>query len=84
MVFLGHLISFVKIDYILNWLIPLCFGLLIAAIICITIAISVVGALLQEDVWELLYQWSLYEARTTDRNYLRLFNEFNIFLFFFS
>jgi hypothetical protein len=66
MIFLSHLISFIKIDYILNWLIPVCFGLLSLAIVCIIVAISVMGALLTEDILELRYQWSLYQTTLTN------------------
>ena len=59
MVFLSHLISFVKTDYVLRWLIPTCFVLLIFSMICIIIALIVAGASLHEDVDELLYSSTL-------------------------
>ena len=71
MIFFSHLISFIEIDYILNWLIPICFGLLTLSIICITVTVSVMGALMTEDILELRYHWSLYESTVTDG---RIFN----------
>jgi hypothetical protein len=58
--------SFIKIDYILDWLIPVCFVLLTLAIVCITIAVSAMGALMTEDILELRYQWSLNESTLTN------------------
>jgi hypothetical protein len=66
MVFFSHLISFVKIDYILNWLIPVCFVLLLLSMICLIVAISVMGVLSTEDIMELNYQWSLFKSTLTD------------------
>jgi hypothetical protein len=59
MIFLSHLISFVKIDYVLRWLIPCCFGLLIFAIICIIVTLGVAGSNLRQELNELLYSSTL-------------------------
>jgi hypothetical protein len=69
MIFFSHLISFAKIDYILDWLIPVCFVFLTLAIVCITVAVSVMGALMTEDTLELRYQWSLYASTLNGRIY---------------
>ncbi len=62
MVILSHVISFVKIDYILRWLIPLCFALLSFAILCIIIVLSVAGSNISEGANELFYSVSLLRA----------------------
>ena len=59
MMFLSHLVTFAKTDYVLRWLIPLCFALLLFTIACIIVGISVFSAKLREDVQELRYSWSL-------------------------
>ncbi|CAF5023587.1 unnamed protein product [Rotaria sp. Silwood1] len=58
LVFLTHLVTFVKIDYVLRWLIPVSFALLIFSITCIVIGISVSGGKLNEDVYHLRSRWS--------------------------
>jgi len=62
MIFLSHLISFVKVDYILRWLIPLCFSLLSVAVLFMVITLSVIGGKRNEDIKELIYSTSLFKA----------------------
>ncbi|CAF4722066.1 unnamed protein product, partial [Rotaria sp. Silwood2] len=61
LMFLTHLVAFVNIDYVLRWLIPLSFGLLIFSIICIVIAIGIAGGKLDEDAYHLRFRWSSIE-----------------------
>ncbi len=56
---LGIMISFVKIDYVLRWLIPCCFGLLIFAVICILVTLGVAGSNSRQELNELLYSSTL-------------------------
>jgi hypothetical protein len=80
MVILSHVISFVKIDYILRWLIPLCFALLSFSILCIIIVLSVAGSDISEGANELFYSVSL--LRATLKNGTFLFFKYLIFYYF--
>lgn len=62
MLFLSHFISFVKIDYVLRWLIPVCFGLLTFSILFIILTLAITGSKLHEDVDELIYRKSLISS----------------------
>ncbi|CAF0984106.1 unnamed protein product [Rotaria sordida] len=53
LVLLTHLVSFVTTDYMLKWLIPFSFSLLIFSIVCIFITLIFVGSTLKQDVYEL-------------------------------
>ncbi|CAF1467777.1 unnamed protein product [Rotaria sordida] len=66
LMFLSHLVAFVKIDYILRWLIPLCFVLLLFSILCIVVAISAAGGKLDEDLYHLRSRWAAVEEFSTD------------------
>ncbi len=81
MVFLSHLISFVKIDYILRWLIPLCFSLLAVAVLFMVLTLSILGGRKNEDIAELIYSVSLFKA--TFNNGQRFFFIYEIFNFYF-
>ena len=72
MLFLSHLVSFVKIDYVLRWLIPLSFALLLLIMLFILVALSVVGSRIDEDVSELRYSWSLRMSTLQDGNFFIL------------
>lgn len=61
LMFLTHFVSFVKIDYVLKWLLPLCLALLVFSIIFIIITLSVAGGTLQEDILELRYFSTLFD-----------------------
>ncbi|CAF3302702.1 unnamed protein product [Rotaria socialis] len=61
LLFLTHFVALVNIDYVLRWLIPLCFGLMIFSIIFMIATLSIAGASLGEDLEELRYQWSLFK-----------------------
>lgn len=67
MVFLSHLVTFVKQDRILDWLIPLCFFLLSFAVISIFITLIIAGTDLEKDVRELRYSWTLIEQTLQNR-----------------
>jgi hypothetical protein len=70
MVFLSHIISFVKIDYILKWLIPLCFSLLAVAVLFLVIILSIMGGKKNEDIEELIYSESLFKAAIKNGQFL--------------
>jgi len=70
MVFLSHIISFVKIDYILKWLIPLCFTLLAVAVLFLVIILSIMGGKKNEDIEELIYSESLFKAAIKNGQFL--------------
>ncbi|CAF0960378.1 unnamed protein product [Adineta ricciae] len=55
LVFLSHLVAFVKKDYIVQWLIPTCYGLLFVAVIFILITLISAGSGLDEDANELRF-----------------------------
>ena len=74
MIFLSHLVTFVKQDRILDWLIPLCFFLLSFAVVSIFITLIVAGTDLYNDVQELRYSWSLVEQAVNNSNEDRPFH----------
>lgn len=55
LVFLSHLVAFVKKDYILQWIVPICYTLLFVSIIFMIITLVAAGSNLQEDINELRY-----------------------------
>lgn len=59
LMFLTHFVAFVKIDYILRWLLPISLALLIFSIIFIITTLSIVGRALDEDIRELRYAATL-------------------------
>ena len=68
MVFLSHLVTFVKQDRILDWLIPLCFFLLSFAVVSIFLTLTIAGSALYNDVHELRFSWSLIEQAVNNSN----------------
>ena len=61
LIFLSHLVSFVKKDYVLRWIIPFCYFDLIFAVLCILITLFAAGTGLNEDINELIYASSLFQ-----------------------
>ncbi|UJR29825.1 hypothetical protein I4U23_017368 [Adineta vaga] len=61
LIFLSHLVAFVKKETVLKWLIPACYILLFVAIIFMFITLVAAGSDLEEDVRELRFSWSILE-----------------------
>jgi hypothetical protein len=61
MIFVSHAISFIVLDSILKWLIPISLGLLTVSIVCICVVLGIANRNLIEDVQELRYSWSLIQ-----------------------
>ena len=55
LVFLSHLVAFVKKDYIVKWLIPICYSLLCVSVIFILITLISAGSNLDEEANELRF-----------------------------
>jgi hypothetical protein len=81
MLFLSHMVSFVKIDYVLRWLVPLCFGLLTFAAILILVTLIATGSKKHEDVNELIYSSSIIDQTITSGRFF--FFKYEIFYFYF-
>ncbi|CAF1013705.1 unnamed protein product [Adineta steineri] len=62
LIFISHLVAFVKIDYVLEWLIPTCYSLLFFAILCIFITLFTAGTGLDDEINQLRYSQSLFEV----------------------
>ncbi|CAF1607868.1 unnamed protein product [Rotaria magnacalcarata] len=75
LLFLTHFVALVKIDYVLRWLIPLCFGLMLFVILSLTITLSVAGDSVDEDLQELRFQWSLYKQAYPDKTLIDTWQE---------
>jgi hypothetical protein len=67
MVFISHIISNVKFDYILKWLFPISFGLLSFSILCIIITLAIFSGTRYQDINELIYSSSLVSASLKNR-----------------
>ncbi|CAF0881762.1 unnamed protein product [Adineta steineri] len=62
LIFISHLVAFVTIDYVIEWLIPACYSLLFFAILCMIITLFTAGTGLDDEINQLRYSQSLFEV----------------------
>jgi len=62
LVFISHLVAFVKKDYVLKWIIPICFLDMSFSTLCMLVTLFTAGTGLYEDVNEVRYSWSLFDV----------------------
>jgi hypothetical protein len=62
LIFISHLVAFVKKDYVTKWIVPICYLDLTFAILCMLVTLFTAGTGLYEEVNELRYSWSLFDV----------------------